>query len=115
MFKNLQELNALGWIQAEYADKDGAVACLEPGDPLYDRAQAGDFGPIAPFVAPDPAEIATQEARKMRDSLLAASDHTQLADSLRNKQAWATYRQALRDIPQQEGFPENITWPEAPA
>lgn len=27
---------------------------------------------------------------------------------------WAKYRQALRDIPQQEGFPFNITWPDKP-
>ena len=115
MFKNLKEINALGWIQAEYAHDSAGSACLEPGNSLYDRAQAGEFGPIVAFVAPDRAEIAAQEARQMRDRLLTASDYTQLADSPRNKQAWATYRQALRDVPQQEGFPENITWPETPA
>ena len=30
------------------------------------------------------------------------------------KGSWAAYRQALRDLPEQEGFPFNITWPEAP-
>lgn len=29
-------------------------------------------------------------------------------------QAWAIYRQALRDIPQQSGFPENVIWPTPP-
>lgn len=29
-------------------------------------------------------------------------------------QDWATYRQALRDIPQQAGFPHNVTWPTQP-
>ena len=28
---------------------------------------------------------------------------------------WAVYRQALRDLPEQEGFPFNIVWPEAPS
>jgi hypothetical protein len=28
--------------------------------------------------------------------------------------AWATYRQALLDVPQQAGFPDNITWPTSP-
>lgn len=28
---------------------------------------------------------------------------------------WATYRQALRDVPQQEGFPYSIVWPTKPA
>jgi hypothetical protein len=115
MFKNLKEINALGWIQAEYAHDSAGSACLEPGDPLYDRAQAGEFGSIAPFVAPDPAEIAAQDARAERDRLLAASDWTQVADAPVDAAAWATYRQALRDVPQQAGFPDNITWPEAPA
>jgi hypothetical protein len=29
-------------------------------------------------------------------------------------QEWADYRQALRDVPQQEGFPQSVTWPEQP-
>jgi len=28
--------------------------------------------------------------------------------------AWATYRQALRDVPQQAGFPSDINWPTTP-
>jgi len=115
MFQNLREINALGWIQADYSDDSTGSACLEPGDPLYDRAQAGEFGAIAPYVAPDPAEIAAQEAREMRDRLLAASDWTQVADAPVDQAAWATYRQALRDVPQQEGFPEQIEWPQPPA
>ena len=37
------------------------------------------------------------------------------ADLTSDKQAeWATYRQALLDVPQQAGFPTNITWPTKP-
>jgi hypothetical protein len=57
--------------------------------------------------------LATQ-ARAQRNSLLAASDWTQIPDAPVNAQAWATYRQELRDIPQQAGFPANINWPTAP-
>lgn len=50
-----------------------------------------------------------------RNQLLADSDWTQLPDvPLATKEAWATYRQALRDITAQPGFPENVVWPEAP-
>lgn len=115
MFTDLKQINALGWIQATYLDAPEGSACLEPGDPLHDRALAGEFGPVAPFVAPDPAEIAAQEARQQRDRLLAASDWTQVSDAPVDQAAWATYRQALRDVPQQAGFPDNITWPEVPA
>jgi hypothetical protein len=59
-------------------------------------------------------EAAAQAIRYNRDRLLAASDWTQVSDAPVDQAAWATYRQALRDIPQQAGFPENITWPEMP-
>ena len=54
------------------------------------------------------------EVRAERDSLLAASDWTQLADAAVDKAAWATYRQALRDIPSQAGFPYNVVWAVTP-
>jgi hypothetical protein len=44
--------------------------------------------------------------RKVRDSMLKESDWTQLLDAPVDRQAWATYRQALRDFP--------ATWTEAP-
>jgi len=52
--------------------------------------------------------------RVQRDSLLSASDWTQVADAPVDKAAWATYRQALRDVPQQEGFPATVVWPTQP-
>ena len=52
--------------------------------------------------------------RRDRDSKLKESDWTQLADSPVNKETWATYRQSLRDVPSQEGFPWTITWPTEP-
>lgn len=54
------------------------------------------------------------EARAQRDNLLAASDWTQVIDAPVNQAAWAAYRQALRDIPQQEGFPATVVWPTQP-
>jgi hypothetical protein len=52
--------------------------------------------------------------RSQRNSKLAACDWTQLADSTADKPAWATYRQALRDVTGQAGFPWNVTWPVEP-
>ena len=63
---------------------------------------------------PDPATLATA-ARTKRNALLTQSDWTQVADAPVNKTSWATYRQALRDITIQEGFPENIDWPTTPS
>jgi hypothetical protein len=52
--------------------------------------------------------------RAERGNLLVASDWTQVADAPVDKAAWATYRQALRDVPSQAGFPWTVDWPDAP-
>jgi len=52
--------------------------------------------------------------RQERSTKLKECDWTQLADSPVNKETWATYRQSLRDVPLQEGFPWTITWPTQP-
>jgi hypothetical protein len=56
----------------------------------------------------------TQAMRDNRNQALSASDWTQLADAPVDKVAWATYRQSLRDITLQTGFPWTIDWPVAP-
>lgn len=53
--------------------------------------------------------------RAERDQKLLSTDWTQAFDVPQTtKDKWATYRQALRDIPQQEGFPETVEWPTQP-
>lgn len=61
----------------------------------------------------------TAFTRSQRDALLSESDKLMLADiwetfSLEKQQAIKNYRQALRDLPQQEGFPFNVVFPEKP-
>ena len=52
--------------------------------------------------------------RRTRNDKLKDCDWTQLADSTADKEAWATHRQALRDVTAQAGFPWAIEWPVAP-
>ncbi len=59
-----------------------------------------------------------EEARSQRDKLLEETDWTQVLDApidTVTREAYRTYRQALRDITEQDGFPETIIWPELPA
>jgi len=59
------------------------------------------------------ASIDANQAKSVRDERnrkLTASDWTQVADAPVDQAAWAAYRQALRDIPLQEGFPWEVTW-----
>jgi hypothetical protein len=55
-----------------------------------------------------------KSVRQQRGEKLKDSDWTQVADAPVDKAAWATYRQALRDVTGQEGFPWTITWPTQP-
>ena len=90
------------------------------------------LGPIftdTPATETEPAQTAAENEtayRAMKDAEQAANvrtsrtqmlkdcDWTQIADSTADKTAWATYRQQLRDITGQAGFPWTITWPDAP-
>ena len=66
-------------------------------------------------------ERAAKKARKQRDAILSAEVDPIVSNPLRwaaltaeQQQAWADYRQALLDIPQQAGFPHDIIWPTKP-
>ena len=59
-------------------------------------------------------EDAERNIREQRNFLLSESDWTQVSDSPVDKTVWATYRQELRDITVQEGFPFNVTFPAMP-
>jgi hypothetical protein len=52
--------------------------------------------------------------REQRNQKLKDTDWTQVADAPVDKAPWATYRQALRDISAQPGFPWTVNWPEQP-
>lgn len=78
-------------------------------------------GEIIPLTSEEIEEFKAREVIKAassirieRDEKLSSCDWTQVADAPVNQEAWATYRQALRDLPSQEGFPSEVTWPAAP-
>jgi len=54
-----------------------------------------------------------EPARSYRDELLARCDNKVWPDHIPS--SWKTYRQALRDVPAQAGFPTSITWPVEPS
>lgn len=62
-------------------------------------------------------EVLSLDVRLERNKLLSDTDHLIQSDypiSDEKKQEIKVYRQALRDIPQQDGFPDNIVWPDKP-
>lgn len=59
-------------------------------------------------------ESAAAKVRAQRNRLLAESDWTQVEDAPVDKTVWAIYRQELRDITDQPGFPYDVTYPTRP-
>ena len=94
------------WVQAwveremftEYTDNEGNVHTVQAQKDAK--------------VAADNAGLASRE-RTTRDNLLKETDHFALSD-VTMTDAMRTYRQALRDVPQQSEFPNTITWPTKP-
>lgn len=71
---------------------------------------------IVEIPAPTTEEVAAQ-VRAQRDAMIARTDFMMMPDypiSEEDKALVEAYRQALRDIPQQESFPSNVQWPVAP-
>ena len=92
----------------QVAFRDGVE---QVGGKWYTKYSVADMDAeaIASLDAAQAKSVRQQRTEKLKDS-----DWTQLADSTADKQAWATYRQALRDITSQAGFPWTIDWPTQP-
>jgi hypothetical protein len=67
----------------------------------------------ATYKANKDAEKATA-VREDRNKRLAETDWTQLTDAPVDTEAWATYRNNLRNVTEQSGFPWEVTWPNKP-
>ena len=104
--------------QWTYQNAENTVACRTTDDGMYESRlvsaiELAEGEEIAPFV-PD-VQVLSSQMRDMRDIKLADCDWTQSPDVPQaTKDKWSAYRQALRDVPQQDGFPLNIVWPTKP-
>jgi hypothetical protein len=99
-----------------WRDHDSKTQKLMPCNPVYEAPwvyTVAVTAKTADDIASDNAALAGS-IRAQRNALLAASDWTQLADSPVDKSAWAVYRQALRDITKQPGFPQTVEFPTQP-
>lgn len=94
----------------EYQENSLENSPLSVGDTGTSSATAWAPPPAPIFEEPTQEEIVRFE----RNSLLKDTDWMVLSDSSQPSQEWLDYRQALRDIPQQEGFPSNVVWPIKP-
>jgi hypothetical protein len=90
---------------------------LEEGTPVFADDRWTQVWAVRDMTAEEVAsrdEGQAANVRAERNAKLSASDWTQVADAPVDQAAWAAYRQALRDITAQAGFPWTIDWPVAP-
>lgn len=109
-----------GWIPYTL-NPDDTDMTIDNNVLLAAMASAGD---VAAYVPPTQAELdeaAAQAVRTERDMKLASEADPIAGNALRwaalddaAQASWAAYRQALLDVPQQTGFPHNVTWPTRP-
>lgn len=84
---------------------------------LYAKYNSGKLVPDNYIIPEIPEDILSMEIRSKRDGLLANTDYLiqpdyPISDEARN--VVKAYRQALRDITKQDGFPKDVVWPEKP-
>lgn len=111
----------IGQVFEETYPPEAAVYCNSHGDRYIKEIEKSEAGKrrfqIVAVPEPTTEEIAAQ-VRAKRDALLAETDFLMMPDyPLGEEDATAlkTYRQGLRDVPTQEGFPTEITWPDFPS
>ncbi len=123
--KNLEDLylGEFGFFPVEsqpFPNYDPAAQYVVESTPKFINNAWCQIWEVYSFTA---EELAAAEAikadsiRESRNALLAESDWTQFNDSPlseNDKTAWLEYRQALRDITDQSGFPSKVVWPELP-
>lgn len=95
------------WTAVEYASQ---VTALAVKDGISDA--------LAEAIVADTDDAEAARVRGIRNLALLTSDHEVLPDRHDTKakgyDAWAEYRRALRDLPEQKGFPWDVTWPKKP-
>ena len=89
----------LGPIFTDTTAEDGAVTTAAQNEAAYKAAKDAEQA---------------KSVRDTRNQKLKDSDWTQLIDAPVDRQAWVVYRQELRDITSQAGFPWDVQWPVQP-
>jgi len=119
---NLSNVNLLNYGAAVVKETtppffDPEKSTLQEKEPIFENGEWREQWEVVSF---DSELLETirlskvRQAKNTRNKLLSESDWTQLPDAPVDKEAWASYRQKLRDITLQEGFPSSIEWPVAP-
>jgi hypothetical protein len=120
----------------EWLASNGFYGLVEtPSPSVDDRAETASLEDVEAWTVSDQEQTVTQnwrveqlsatereelqvkqaeKVRTRRMQLLFLSDYTQVLDFVGDREVWVAYRQALRDVPAQPGFPWDVVWPAEP-
>ena len=131
-YRNAKYINDIGWIDCEidHPDYGWIPYTLNPDDTdmtidnnvlLAAMVANNDVAAYVPPSQEELDEMAAGQVRYERDFKLFTEVDPIAGNALRwaaltaeQQAAWADYRQALLDVPQQAGFPHNVVWPTKP-
>lgn len=129
---NNNDLSVVNWYEADAPNQNNFggpwgrpeqtthIVCSPSIDPDCAGVENQDGTLVAVL---DEAKLEVKQAllwgtlRTMRDAKLASCDWTQIPDAplnVQDKAAWATYRQVLRDLPENTEDPAAPVWPDEP-
>ena len=134
-YRNAKYINNNGWIDCEIEHpvhgwgpytlspvESDVTARKNNNDLLELMAVNGD---VAAYIPPTQArldEALSAQIRDQRDALLYSEVDVIAGNALRwaaldaaTQSAWSAYRQALLEVPQQSGFPNDVVWPVSPS
>lgn len=114
----LSEWNVFPVTDNPTPDYNPATHNLTEGDPIliddmWEKVWA--VTPATPEQIAERTSAKESEVRQQRNALLSDSDWTQLPDAPGIPAMWAPYRQQLRDVTSQPGFPWDVIWPVIPS
>lgn len=116
-----QDLSSFGVAEVAPTDQpsiDRNTQKLEEGTPVLDGTTWRQTWNVVQLSTEELQQIEDNKAatvRATRNQKLADTDWTQLADQSSVAATWVAYRQELRDLPAQSGFPFTVTWPTEPS
>jgi hypothetical protein len=99
-----------------FKDSDGNVVGMTT-NPSVGISISSDSSEFQSYIAKinQPSVLSWDQIRAQRNFLLSQTDWIFAPDvTLKNKEDWLTYRQALRDLPSKFSKPEEVVWPEKP-
>lgn len=108
--QNLAEFGVFRVLPTDAPTYDPLIEQLTENTPILVDGQWHQRWAITAF----DRELVVTNIRQKRNRLLQESDWTQLSDSPVDKAKWAEYRQALRNLSQQQGYPYSVIWPTKP-